>query len=235
MAKPNWEAIEQEYRSGQLSIRAIADKYGVNEKTIRNRIKSAGWVISDSPQKVRSADNVENQSQTGINADLTSNQSAAKPQENESILKAQWEQFAVNISQGMTQKDAAVCAGYSPRSAESQASILLRQPAIKARIKELRADSALLASFNARDLADLSFNAAKEAAAAKQFGQVAPNVKNAAQLIGVEMGASKTAVDVNLAGLSYGKVCIVTPANCDATIWAAHMDRLREGKQTARS
>ncbi|BEN39457.1 hypothetical protein PTR23_03260 [Serratia nevei] len=56
-------------------------------------------------------------------------------------------------------------------------------------------------------------------------------MKNAAQLTGIDMSTNKTEVNVELAGLSYGKVCIVTPAD----VWAAHMEKLREGKPTAQS
>lgn len=153
-------------------------------------------------------------------------------QENAGILKPQHEQFAQNIARGMPQKEAAICAGYSPSRADSQASILFKRPDVRRRIRELRQDAALLVSFDAKDLAELSYKSAKAALDAEKFGQVAPNIKNAAQLTGIDM-SNKTEVNVDLAGLSYGKVCIVTPSNCPPEAWAAHMDKLREGKQTA--
>ena len=100
------------------------------------------------------------------------------------------------------------------------------------RIRELRQEAALLVSFDAKDLAELSYKSAKATLDAAKFGQVAPNIKNAAQLTCIDM-SNKTEVNVDLAGLSYGKVCIVTPSNCPPEAWAAHMDKLREGKQTA--
>ncbi|WP_242689474.1 terminase small subunit [Photorhabdus cinerea] len=130
----------------------------------------------------------------------------------------------------MPQKEAAICAGYAPNNAESQASVMFKRPDIRRRIKELRQEAALLVSFNAKDLAELSHKAAQQALADKKFGQVAPNIKNAAQLTGIDMSSNKTEVNVDLAGLSYGKVCIVTPANCPADVWVSHMEKLREGK-----
>lgn len=44
----------------------------------------------------------------------------------------------------------------------------------------------------AKDLADLSYDAAKAALEEKKIGQVAPNIKNAAQLTGNEMSSNKT-------------------------------------------
>lgn len=51
MAKaPDWEAIEKAYRAGSMSIRAIADKYGTKEGTIRSRAKKNGWMRDLSEQ-----------------------------------------------------------------------------------------------------------------------------------------------------------------------------------------
>jgi len=45
MGKPkaDWEAIEREYRAGQLSIRAIASAYGLAESAVRKRAQRDGW------------------------------------------------------------------------------------------------------------------------------------------------------------------------------------------------
>lgn len=51
---PDWESIERAYRAGQLSIRAIADKFGSNEGTIRSRAKKHGWQ-RDLTEQVRTA------------------------------------------------------------------------------------------------------------------------------------------------------------------------------------
>ena len=42
-AKADWEAIEREYRAGQLSIRLLASRHGVSECTVRKRAKAAWW------------------------------------------------------------------------------------------------------------------------------------------------------------------------------------------------
>ncbi|MCW2286232.1 hypothetical protein M2323_004029 [Rhodoblastus acidophilus] len=39
----DWEAIEREFRAGQLSIRAIASKFGVTDTAIRKRAKAHDW------------------------------------------------------------------------------------------------------------------------------------------------------------------------------------------------
>lgn len=243
MAKPDWEAIESAYRAGALSLREIGAQYGVTEGAIRKRAKKLEWVRKGGTQ-VR-----KNGTQSGTQKSkprTTAKQPCQGPehpepmqtddgqaQENVGVLKAQHEQFAQNIAQGMGQKEAAICAGYSPTRAEAQASIMLKRPDVRQRIRELRQEAALLVTFNAKDLAELSFKSAKEALQDKKFGQVAPNIKNAAQLTGIDMSTNKTEVNVDLAGLSYGKVCIVTPATCPPEVWAAHMDKLREGKPTA--
>lgn len=55
MAKqPDWEAIEAAFRAGSLSIRNIAEQYGIAEGTIRKRAKKLGWQ-RDLSDKVRKA------------------------------------------------------------------------------------------------------------------------------------------------------------------------------------
>ncbi|MBB3808769.1 hypothetical protein [Pseudochelatococcus contaminans] len=39
----DWEAVEREYRAGQLSIREIARAHGVSESFIRKKAKEQGW------------------------------------------------------------------------------------------------------------------------------------------------------------------------------------------------
>ena len=41
--RPDWEAIEREYRAGQLSIRQIARQHGTRESTLRKRAQKQGW------------------------------------------------------------------------------------------------------------------------------------------------------------------------------------------------
>ncbi|WP_145524501.1 terminase small subunit [Yersinia vastinensis] len=50
MKKPDWEAIKREYSAGQLSIRALAEKYGVSDTAVRKRAKADEW---PKPEKVR--------------------------------------------------------------------------------------------------------------------------------------------------------------------------------------
>ena len=48
----DWEAIEQEYRVGQMSVREIGRKHGVNAGTIVKKAKKCEW-IQDLSEKVR--------------------------------------------------------------------------------------------------------------------------------------------------------------------------------------
>lgn len=41
--KADWEAIEREYRAGQLSVREIARQHDVTEGAIRKKAKETGW------------------------------------------------------------------------------------------------------------------------------------------------------------------------------------------------
>lgn len=48
---PNWEAIRQEYIETDISMRALAEKYGVNANTLQHHARSEKW--SDMRKKVR--------------------------------------------------------------------------------------------------------------------------------------------------------------------------------------
>lgn len=48
----DWEAVEQEYRAGQMSLREIGRKHGVNAGTIVKKAKKCEW-IQDLSEKVR--------------------------------------------------------------------------------------------------------------------------------------------------------------------------------------
>ncbi|WP_447875612.1 terminase small subunit [Serratia fonticola] len=240
MAKPDWGALQNqfltEHAKTKISPKAWCEANGLKYATARRYIKlTAQGDVQKEMRSAQSAQVTGNQASSDATASSTQGEGDDRPQESEGILKPQHEQFALNIAQGMPMKDAAICAGYSPTRAESQSSVLMKRPDIRARIKELRQQAALLVTFDAKDLAELSYKSAKQALANKKFGQVAPNVKNAAQLTGIDMSTNKTEVNVDLVGLSYGKVCIVTPANCPPEVWASHMEKLREGKQTAQS
>lgn len=51
---PDWEGIEKEFRSGQLSIREIARRYGLTDGAIRKKAKECLWQ-RDLVQEVRDA------------------------------------------------------------------------------------------------------------------------------------------------------------------------------------
>lgn len=51
--QPDWEAIERAYRAGALSIRTIAERFGVSDTAIRKKAKALNWArdLSDQVRK----------------------------------------------------------------------------------------------------------------------------------------------------------------------------------------
>lgn len=52
--KVDWEAIEREYRAGQLSVREIGRQHSIPESTIRKKAKAEGW-SRDLTERVKEA------------------------------------------------------------------------------------------------------------------------------------------------------------------------------------
>lgn len=52
--QPDWEGIERAYRAGQLSVRAIGEKFGISHAAISKRAKKEGWQ-RDLTDQVRAA------------------------------------------------------------------------------------------------------------------------------------------------------------------------------------
>ena len=46
----DWEAIEREYRAGQLSTYAISRKHKISDNSIRKRVAKEGWARDLSEQ-----------------------------------------------------------------------------------------------------------------------------------------------------------------------------------------
>lgn len=77
----DWEAIEREYRAGQLSVREIARQHGVTDTAIRKKAKEYGW-SRDLTAAVRD----------GIRSNLVRNEvrtdSAREPSDREAVQAA---------------------------------------------------------------------------------------------------------------------------------------------------
>lgn len=52
MAKYDWEAIRQEYRTGRFSLQQLSDRHGPNRSNISRRARAEGWQ-QDLTEKVR--------------------------------------------------------------------------------------------------------------------------------------------------------------------------------------
>lgn len=132
--KPDERAIERDYCAGQLSLRAIADKYGIKESTLRYWAKQNGWIR----QKGDSKQAAQSTAQTAQESAQSAAQEKTKKSPLEPVIKKtkneyfnsdfEYEEseldrhefginerqaiFAVLVGRGYTRADAYRAAGY---------------------------------------------------------------------------------------------------------------------------
>ncbi|QXF34776.1 hypothetical protein CE143_17585 [Photorhabdus luminescens] len=135
MTKPDWSALQKrflsEYAKTGISPREWCKAQGLNYASARRYIKKPA-AQKTAQSKVRNIARKQKSptQEKSANAQIAQN----NDKENLGILKPQHESFAQNIAQGMPQKEAAICAGYAPNNAESQASVMFKRPDIRRRI-----------------------------------------------------------------------------------------------------
>lgn len=180
MAKPDWGDLQHrflsEHAKSGISPKDWCEAQGLNYSSARRYIKKPAAQSSAQNQTAQSELRKTAQKPTTSNAADSRAAQSMPPDEQEKhgLLKPQHEQFAQNIAQGMTQKDAAICAGFAPSNAEAQASKLFKRPDVRQRIRQLRQEAAMLVAFNAKDLAELSYKAAQDALEDKNSVRLRP-------------------------------------------------------------
>lgn len=56
--KPDWDAIQRDYRTAKFTLRELAEKYGVSHQAIAKRAKTGGWT-QDLGNQIRQATNAK--------------------------------------------------------------------------------------------------------------------------------------------------------------------------------
>lgn len=56
--KPDWDAIERDYRTGKFTLRELAEKHGISHQAIAKRSKTNGWT-QDLGEQIRQATNAK--------------------------------------------------------------------------------------------------------------------------------------------------------------------------------
>ncbi|WP_157975389.1 hypothetical protein [Photorhabdus sp. CRCIA-P01] len=90
MAKnTDWEGIERDYRSGLISIREIAKKYGISDAAIRKRAKTEEWVrtIVESTQCEPDANQAQSQVASSTSNILESEKFAGNRRDSKAAIR----------------------------------------------------------------------------------------------------------------------------------------------------
>lgn len=89
--QPDWEAIHSLYRAGLLSVRAIAEQYGISDTAIRKQAKKLGWA-RDLTDQVRAAAKAK-----VVRTEVRTNGSQSEPRTDEQIIEEASDQAAAVI------------------------------------------------------------------------------------------------------------------------------------------
>lgn len=136
----DWQAIRIEYETSDITLKALADKYGVKDATIRSRKNREKWQRNDEAE----LENVATQPQRNVTNRM--------PVVESGDLTEKQRLFCLHYLKSFNATQSAIKAGYSKESAHVQGPRLLGNVRIGAHIRELKEDMASQLFVSAADV-----------------------------------------------------------------------------------
>jgi phage terminase small subunit len=130
----DWQTIKKEYESSTITLKALAEKYGVKLGTLKSRKSREKWSRDAAEKDATKTEEVA----TNRIRDATSD----KVEIDAPDLTEKQKRFVEEYMVDLNATQAAIRAGYSERTAYRTGADNLKKPQILARIKELRAKQA---------------------------------------------------------------------------------------------
>jgi hypothetical protein len=128
----DWASIEKEYRTGQASMRALANKYRINVSSISRRAKRRGWAQGNTATPAKIATPVEH----GNKPKKKQNQPKTHASKTKQAVELRRKKIINEIINGKTYGEAGASAGLSPKTAASQVNLILRKPEFRQLLNE---------------------------------------------------------------------------------------------------
>lgn len=121
---PNWEEIRRMFETSDLTLKELAEQYGIKDTTIRSRKNRENWQRGDATQR-----------------NVATLQQAPKISDEVQLTEKQ-RIFIMEYMRDFNATRAAIAAGYSKKTAYSIGWENLRKPEIRAEIERLKGDMA---------------------------------------------------------------------------------------------
>ncbi|WP_432358821.1 terminase small subunit [Sporosarcina sp. UB5] len=128
---PNWEEIQREWETTKITFKALAEKHGVKEGTLKSRRSREGWVRG-APKK----DATKPKKVATIKKDATVFEPVVESDE----LTDKQRLFCIYYIKSFNATMAAIKAGYSRHSAHVEGSRLLRNAKVADEIRRLKGE-----------------------------------------------------------------------------------------------
>ena len=141
MSDINWEELKIEFETSDISLKDLADKYGISGGTVRSRKNRDKWQRNIEHVATKKATQQEDKKGVATLREVSSVVTVEPKRDDFDLTDLQW-MFANEYPVDLNATKAAIRAGYSEKTARVQACQLLTMPKIQDAIKQVMADRA---------------------------------------------------------------------------------------------
>lgn len=145
---PNWDEIRREWETTGITFKALAEKHGVKDSTIRSRKNREKWQRGNETKNATQRKNGATKKMYGA----TKKQEQFKPIVESDELTDKQRLFCIYYVKSFNATQAAIKAGYSPDTAHVQGSRLLKHDKVSAEIKRIKEEMASDLFISAKDV-----------------------------------------------------------------------------------
>ncbi|MGG0891678.1 terminase small subunit [Cytobacillus horneckiae] len=132
----NWDDIRREWETSDITFKALAEKHGIKDTTIRSRKNREKWQRNVTEENATQRKNVASKKKK----DATKSKEEFEPVVESDELTNKQKLFCIYYVKSFNQTLAAIKAGYAPNSAHVEGSRLLRNAKVAGEIRRLKGE-----------------------------------------------------------------------------------------------